>query len=118
MISAAAAVAGCGWPHGNPLSAQRLETFAFWTMCISMIGITLALTVAGAWQVAIQRLPESGEALNFMATQDRIAPIFWVREIFGLVFLVGLVAYLASFFVGSEATAIEDQSQLSDATAA
>ncbi|MCB1662002.1 MAG: cbb3-type cytochrome c oxidase subunit I [Pseudomonadales bacterium] len=107
-----------GRPHGNPLSAQRLETFAFWTMCISMIGITLALTVAGAWQVAIQRLPESGEALNFMATQDRIAPIFWVREIFGLVFLVGLVAYLASFFVGSEATAIEDQSQLSDATAA
>ena len=107
-----------GRPHGNPLSAQRLETFAFWTMCISMIGITLALTVAGAWQVAIQRLPESGEALNFMETQDRIAPIFWVREIFGLVFLVGLVAYLASFFVGSEATAIEDQSQLSDATAA
>lgn len=89
-----------GRPQGNSASAQRLERFAFWTMCGSMLGITLALTVAGAYQVALQRLPESGVALSFMATQDKIMPIYYVREAFGLVFLAGLFAYLASFFVG------------------
>ncbi len=89
-----------GRPQGNPRSAQRLEKFAFWTMCISMIGITLALTAAGAGQIALQRLPEAGEALSFMDTQEKLIPFYWVREVFGLVFLVGLVAYLASFFVG------------------
>jgi len=89
-----------GRPQGNPIAAQRLERFAFWAMCLSMLGITLALTVAGAWQIALQRLPESGEALSFMATHEKLTPVFWAREIFGVVFLLGLVAYLASFFVG------------------
>lgn len=97
-----------GRPQGNSLTAQRLEGFAFWTMCISMVGITLALTVAGAWQVALQRLPESGEALSFMATQDKIAPVFWAREILGAFFLVGLAAYLASFFVGGKSPAVQE----------
>lgn len=90
-----------GRPQGNPASAQKLEGFAFWTMCLSMIGITLALTAAGAWQIILQRLPEASDAMGFMDTQDKLAPIFWLREIFGTVFLVGLIAYLASFFVGS-----------------
>ncbi|MBL4567589.1 MAG: cbb3-type cytochrome c oxidase subunit I [Porticoccus sp.] len=89
-----------GRPQGNSIAAQRLERFAFWAMCLSMLGITLALTVAGAWQIALQRLPESGEALSFMATHEKLTPVFWAREIFGVVFLLGLVAYLASFFVG------------------
>ena len=87
-----------GRPQGNTLAAQKLETFAFWAMCISMLGITLALTVAGAWQVALQRLPEVG-ALSFMNTQEKLIPIFWVREAFGVLFFLGLVAYLSSFFV-------------------
>ena len=103
-----------GRPQGNSIAAQRLERFAFWTMCLSMLGITLALTVAGAWQIALQRLPESGEALSFMATQDKLGPIFWVREIFGVVFLLGLVAYLSSFFVGATEPEIE---RLEEATA-
>jgi nitric oxide reductase subunit B len=107
-----------GRPYGNPLPAQRLETFAFWAMCISMLGITLALTVAGAWQVALQRLPESGDALGFMATQDRLASVFWVRWVFGLIFLAGLVAYLSSFFVGSTEEVSEGTSVVSDATTA
>ncbi len=107
-----------GRPHGNPPSAQRLETFAFWAMCTSMVGITLALTVAGAWQVALQRLPEASEALGFMATQDKIAPVFWVREVLGLIFFVGLMAYLGSFFVGSKELASDSELQLKDAAAA
>ncbi|GGO76504.1 nitric oxide reductase subunit B [Marinobacterium nitratireducens] len=93
-----------GRPQGNGELSQKLEIFAFWTMCVSMIGITLALTVAGAWQVALQRLPEVG-ALSFMNTQAKLIPIFWVREAFGVVFALGLVAYLASFFVGSRVEA-------------
>lgn len=89
-----------GRPQGNPLSAQKLEKVGFWIMCISMLGITLALTAAGVGQVIMQRLPESGKALNFMSTQENLIPFYWVREIFGLIFLAGIVTYLVSFFVG------------------
>lgn len=88
--------------QGNPASAQKVERFGFWAMCISMLGITLALTIAGGYQVALQRLPDDNEALGFMMTQAKIIPFYWVRLCFGLTFLVGLVAYLASFFVGSK----------------
>jgi len=91
-----------GRPQGNPASAQKVERFGFWTMCISMLGITLALTVAGAYQVALQRLPVDSEALSFMQTQAKLIPFYWVRLGFGLVFLTGLIAYLSSFFVGSK----------------
>jgi len=89
-----------GRPEGNSATAQKLEKFAFWTMCISMLGITLALTAAGAEQVALQRIPESGKALDFMSTQAKLMPFYWVREAFGFLFFIGLVAYLSSFFVG------------------
>ncbi|MBY4676466.1 cbb3-type cytochrome c oxidase subunit I [Marinobacterium arenosum] len=102
--------------QGNSPQAQKLETFAFWAMCISMLGITLALTVAGAWQVALQRLPEVG-ALSFMNTQDKLIPIFWVRELFGVVFFLGLVAYLASFFVGGVKVADRQQQESTEKAA-
>ena len=99
-----------GRPQGNPLSAQKLETFAFWTMCIGMLGITLALTVAGAWQVALQRIPEDGQALGFMVTQQKLIPVYWARLVFGVIFAAGLVTYFASFFVGSKEQ-IENQNR-------
>ena len=88
-----------GRPQGNSVKAQRLETVAFWTMCLSMVGITVALTVAGAWQIALQRLPESGDALGFISTQQNIVPVYWVRELLGGVFAIGLLLYISSFFV-------------------
>ena len=104
-----------GRPQGNCAAAQRLERYAFWTMCVSMIGITLALTVAGVWQVALQRLPESGEALSFMATQDRLAPVYWIRAGFGVVFMGGVLMYFASFFVPETET--EDTADFEGASA-
>ncbi len=89
-----------GRPQGNPEASQRVERFAFWTMCIGMLGITIVLTIAGVWQVALQRLPGDAEAMSFMATQDAIVSMFWARLVFGVMFLVGLIAYFASFFVG------------------
>ena len=99
-----------GRPQGNPASAQKLERFAFWTMCLSMLGITLALTVAGAYQIALQRLPDDSMALSHMQTQAKLIPFYWVRLGFGVTFLVGLVAYFASFFVGqNEPLPVEDK---------
>lgn len=91
-----------GRPQGNPESAQKVERLAFWMMVISMLGITLTLTAAGAYQVALQRLPDDAGALAFMATQDKLVPFYWIRLVFGLVFLAGLVTYFASFFAGSK----------------
>ncbi len=91
-----------GRPQGNSPWAQKVEKLGFWGMCIGMIGITLALTVAGVIQVVFQRLPESGEALSFMATQDKAMGMYWIRLVFGFIFATGLIAYLSSFFVGGK----------------
>ncbi len=100
-----------GRAQGNSPAAQKVERCAFWTMCLSMLGITLALTVAGAYQVALQRLPEDSLALSFMMTQDKLMPFYWVRLCFGLSFFVGLLAYFASFFVGGRVVAVNDKQE-------
>lgn len=89
-----------GRPQGNCAKAQKVEYIGFWLMCIAMCGITIALTAAGAWQVALQRIPDSGDALSFMATQDELVSFYWARLGFGVMFSLGLVAYFISFFVG------------------
>jgi len=91
-----------GRPQGNCLKAQKLERVGFWVMCISMLGITLALTVAGVWQIVLQRLPDSANALSFMATQEQLHPIFWVRLACGVAFTSGVAIYFTSFFVGDK----------------
>jgi nitric oxide reductase subunit B len=60
--------------------------------------ITLFLTGAGILQVYLQRFSDSPQP--FMVVQDKIAMFYWMREIAGAVFLIGLVVYIASFFVG------------------
>jgi len=73
--------------------------WGFWLMTVAMVFITLFLTGAGILQVWLQRLPESGQALSFMATQDKLEIFYWLREIAGVFFLIGLIAYLVSFFI-------------------
>jgi nitric oxide reductase subunit B len=68
-------------------------------MTVSMVFITLFLTGAGILQVYLQRY--SSDPLPFMVVQDKVALFYWMREVAGLVFLVGLILYVASFFVGS-----------------
>ncbi|MCP5160823.1 MAG: cbb3-type cytochrome c oxidase subunit I [Hahellaceae bacterium] len=88
-----------GRMEGNSNKAQVVEMWGFWLMTIAMVFITLFLTAAGILQVWIQRIPESGAALGFMETQDKVMLFYWLREIAGVIFLAGLVAYLASFFI-------------------
>ncbi|MFA7096239.1 MAG: cbb3-type cytochrome c oxidase subunit I [Gammaproteobacteria bacterium] len=90
--------------HNAPAAngrAQVLEMWAFWLMTISMVFITLFLTAAGILQVWLQRAAET--PLPYMVVQDKVALFYWLREITGLVFFVGLVLYVASFFVKGKA---------------
>lgn len=77
--------------------AQVLEMWSFWLMTVSMVFITLFLTGAGVLQVWLQRYSENPQP--FMVVQEKIELFYWMREIAGLVFLIGLVLYVLSFFV-------------------
>jgi nitric oxide reductase subunit B len=45
--------------------------------------------------------------MSFMAVQDQISIFYWAREGAGVVFLIGLLLYMASFFVKGESHAFE-----------
>ncbi|MDP2265784.1 MAG: cbb3-type cytochrome c oxidase subunit I [Thiobacillus sp.] len=81
----------------NSNKAQVWEMWGFWLMTVSMVFITLFLTGAGILQVWLQRMSDT--PMSFMAAQDQIALFYWAREIAGVFFLAGLVAYVTSFFV-------------------
>jgi nitric oxide reductase subunit B len=88
----------------NSNRAQVLEMWSFWLMTVSMVFITLFLTAAGILQVWLQRVSDT--PLPFMITQDKVAIFYWLRELTGVVFLIGVLVYVASFFVkGKEQTA-------------
>jgi nitric oxide reductase subunit B len=74
--------------------------WAFWLMTVSMVFITLFLTAAGILQVWLQRVSDT--PLPFMAVQEKIAIFYWAREISGVFFLLGLILYIASFFIGGK----------------
>jgi len=84
----------------NSDRAQVVEMWSFWLMTVSMVFITLFLTGAGIVQTWLQRL--SSSPLPFMEVQDQIAIFYWLREIAGVVFLIGLVLYIVSFFINGE----------------
>ncbi|WP_374403364.1 cbb3-type cytochrome c oxidase subunit I [Niveibacterium sp.] len=92
----------------NSERSQVLEMWSFWLMTIAMVFITLFLTAAGILQVYLQRFSDTPQP--FMAVQEKIALFYWLREFTGLVFLLGLVLYIASFFVKpSPQTALASQ---------
>lgn len=89
----------------NPERAQIMEMWSFWLMTISMFFIALFLTGAGVVQVWLQRL--SPTPMGFMAVQDQISIFYWAREGAGVVFLIGLLLYIGSFFVKGKSHAFE-----------
>ncbi len=94
--------------EANPKRAQALEMWSFWIMTLGMGVMVLALTGAGILQVWLQRLPTENP-MGFMATQDQLRFFYWLRLGGGVGFLVGLIAYLSSFFVGASATDLADE---------
>ena len=85
----------------NSRTSQVWEMWSFWLMSVSMVFIAFVLTAAGIFQVYLQRVSETPQ--SFMVVQHKIVLFYWLREIAGLVFLIGLVVYLISFFVGGKA---------------
>ncbi|MDG5977647.1 nitric-oxide reductase subunit B [Hydrogenophaga taeniospiralis CCUG 15921] len=83
----------------NSQKAQNVEMWSFWMMTIGMAVMVLALTGAGILQIWLQRMPTSG-AMSFMDTQDQLRFFYWIRVGGGVGFLLGLMTYLSSFFVG------------------
>jgi nitric oxide reductase subunit B len=88
----------------NSEKAQIMEMWSFWLMTVSMFVIALLLTGAGIVQVWLQRMSDT--PLGFMAVQDQLAIFYWSREAVGLVFLVGLLLYIWSFFVKEKGPAL------------
>ncbi len=89
-------------------TAQVVEMWSFWLMTVSMVFITLFLTGAGILQVYLQRYSDA--PMTFMATQEKIEIFYWLREGAGIVFLIGLILYIVSFFVkGEEVVLVEDR---------
>ena len=86
--------------QANSQRSQVLEMWSFWLMTVSMVFITLFLTAAGILQVYLQRFSDA--PLQFMLVQDKIAIFYWMRELTGLVFLIGLILYIWSFFVAAK----------------
>ncbi|WIM05587.1 MAG: cbb3-type cytochrome c oxidase subunit I [Candidatus Nitricoxidivorans perseverans] len=84
----------------NSNKSQVVEMWGFWLMTVSIVFITLFLTAAGILQVWLQRV--SDNPMPFMVAQDQVSLFYWMREWTGVVFLVGLVVYLWSFFVKGE----------------
>jgi nitric oxide reductase subunit B len=89
-----------GRAAANSNKSQVVEMWSFWLMTVSMVFITLFLTGAGILQVYLQRYSDA--PLSFMVVQEKIELFYWMREYAGLVFLIGLVLYVVSFFVGGE----------------
>ena len=90
-----------GRPHGNSAKAQKVELASFWMMNIGMLGLTLALSVAGLVQIFDQRV--GTDLIGFMESQESINGIYMVRAGFGLLVFSGLLTYFYSFFVKEEA---------------
>lgn len=89
-----------GRQAANSNRSQVLEMWSFWLMTVSIVFIPLFLTAAGILQVYLQRFSDT--AMPFMVVQDKIALFYWLRELTGVIFLIGLVVYIASFFVGND----------------
>lgn len=89
-----------GRAAANSKSSQVVEMWSFWLMTVAMVFITLFLTGAGILQVWLQRINEN--PMGFMEVQDKISIFYWMREVAGIIFLIGLILYIVSFFVGGK----------------
>ncbi len=86
-----------GRAGANSRKAQVWEMWSFWLMTVSMVFITLFLTGAGVIQVWFQRYTDNPQ--SFMVVQDKLTIFYWLREAAGVVFFIGLIVYIISFFI-------------------
>ncbi|MCK5877604.1 MAG: cbb3-type cytochrome c oxidase subunit I [Candidatus Marithrix sp.] len=85
------------WKSINDKLSQRLESLAFWFMTVSMFAMALFIAIAGIMQVYMQRTTNIN--IPFIEIQNNMNQLYWLREIAGVVFLLGVIIYIVSFFV-------------------
>ncbi|MCK5719486.1 MAG: cbb3-type cytochrome c oxidase subunit I [Thiomargarita sp.] len=83
--------------YANSTHSQIWEMWSFWLMTASMVFIALFLMAAGILQVYLQRASET--PLPFLVIQEKIYLFYWLRELAGFIFLIGLIIYIVNFFV-------------------
>lgn len=88
----------------NDQRAQVMEMWSFWIMTVAMVFITLFLTAAGILQVWLQRVADV--PMSFMMVQDQLSLFYWMRLWSGVMFMVGVVLYVWSFFIKGESRPI------------
>ncbi len=79
---------------GRPLYSQALATAHFWLATIGIVFYVVAMWVAGITQGLMWRAFDGDGYLaygNFMETVTRIIPMYYVRLIGGLMYLVGML---------------------------
>ncbi len=94
--------------------AQVVEMWSFWLMTVSMVFITLFLTGAGVLQIWLQRYTDDPQP--FMVVQDKVEMFYWMRELAGAVFMVGLILYVISFFVKGGERVAAGSTEMASAT--
>jgi len=77
--------------------AQKFEILAFWLMTVAMSLMALFIAIAGIMQVYVQRATDL--ALPFIEIQNSMVVMFWLREIGGVVFFIGVIIYITNFFM-------------------
>ena len=72
---------------------------------VVLVGILAFLLMSGG--SGDDAVPVAENPQPFMIVQDQVALFYWLRELAGLVFMIGLICYLASFFVADTEQAAE-----------
>ncbi|HVO35292.1 MAG TPA: cbb3-type cytochrome c oxidase subunit I [Gemmatimonadales bacterium] len=87
--------------RGMERYAQRRAMWAFWLMCIGMLAMVIAFTVAGVVQTYLVRLL----GMDFMTVRTEYVSfwIFWVWAAGLVLFLPGVLAFLWDFLAGKPA---------------
>ncbi len=107
------AVMAYAWPelHGRAPYNQRLSKASCWIMCAAMLAMTFALTLAGFFQVRLQRM--LGE--SYMDVQDQLALFYWVRLGSGIVVLISVLMFIWALIVPGRARDVRPESALQPA---
>ncbi len=84
----------------NSNRSQVVEMWSFWLMTIGMIFMALFISAAGILQVYLQRVSEI--PIPFMVVQENISLFYKLRALAGLIFFLGLIVYIISFFLKYE----------------
>ena len=87
--------------RGMERYGQKRAMWAFWLMCIGMLAMVLAFTVAGVVQTYLVRML----GMDFMTVRTQYVSfwIFWVWAAGLVLFLPGVLAFLWDFLAGKPA---------------